>query len=337
MRMNRHFRSLIVSGIVLSLLASACSVTPGVPDVVDETRVNSYQIESGLDPMELFDRPPPEGWAPVMSEERLGLRLPYDWPDRYRLVFGQFFNPWTYRQNVGALCGYATTHGRGETLDSLADELFDHMLAHTVRDRGARFVTYSFEYWREEGTLAPGWTSAFGNGAVMASNIALYKCFGEQRYLDVAWQLARALTLLGGPGGDDRWIATELEDGSIWFEEYPYDDPPQARVLNGHIFAVYGLYYLYQHTGDEDVLALLNAGITAIERHAHLYRRPGQVNLYDLRPPDLSDYGPARTIFQQDVLCRMTGDPAFLELRDEFAADMPEEAARVTLSCELSG
>jgi hypothetical protein len=165
----------------------------------------------------------------------------------------------------------------------------------------------------------------------------LYKCFGEQRYLDVAWQLARALTLLGGPGGDDRWIATELEDGSIWFEEYPYDDPPQARVLNGHIFAVYGLYYLYQHTGDEDVLALLNAGITAIERHAHLYRRPGQVNLYDLRPPDLSDYGPARTIFQQDVLCRMTGDPAFLELRDEFAADMPEEAARVTLSCELSG
>jgi hypothetical protein len=33
----------------------------------------------------------------------------------------------------------------------------------------------------------------------------------------------------------------------------------------------------------------------------------------------------------------MTGDPAFLELRDEFAADMPEEAARVTLSCELSG
>ncbi|MGH3650097.1 MAG: hypothetical protein ACRDU9_05250, partial [Acidimicrobiia bacterium] len=174
----RRVRRMIVSGIVMSLLASACSVPSGMPDVVDEARVNSYEIRPGLDPMELFDRPPPEGWAPVVSEERLGLRLPHDWPDRYRLVFGQFFNPWTYRQNVAALCGYAAAHGRSEPLDSLVDELFDHMLAHTAQDRGARFVTYSFEYWREEGTLQPGWTSAFGNGAVMASNIALYDCFG---------------------------------------------------------------------------------------------------------------------------------------------------------------
>ena len=70
----------------------------------------------------------------------------------------------------------------------------------------------------------------------------------------------------------------ELVGGSIWFDEYPWDDAPQAKVLNGHIFAVYGLYYLYLHAGDEDVLALLNADITAIERHADLYRRPGQVN-----------------------------------------------------------
>ena len=33
----------------------------------------------------------------------------------------------------------------------------------------------------------------------------------------------------------------------------------------------------------------------------------------------------------------MTGDPAFLELRDQFASDMPDEAARVTLSYDLPG
>ncbi len=300
------------------------------------SEINAYEIQTGLDPLGMFPTSVSEDWQPRESEyARLGELLPFDWPERYRQEFDQFFNPWTYRQNAAALCGFVTSNGRSVELDVLAQELFDRMLNYTVVDRNARFVIYSFEYSREETTMKPGWVSAFGNGVVLAGTVALHECFVNPDYLDAAWELYGAFTLLKDDDAGDRWITERLEDGSLWFEEYPLEEDPQPRVLNGHILGVLGLYYLYESTGDETVLQFLQSGITAVARHVEEYRRPGEINLYDLRSPDLPDYGPARTIAQQDQLCQISLDPIFLEYRNLFAQDMPEAAETVELTCEI--
>ena len=284
-------------------------------------------VQLSVDPLKLYSTAPPAGWTLVTGDERLGLRLPYDWPEKYRVVYDQPFNPWTYQKNVAALCGY------GPEAADLAGELFDRMIEYTLIDRQARFIYYAFSYNFSGSVLEEGWVSAFGNGVVLAGTVALYNCFGEDRYLAAATELYEALALTRN--GNHAWISETLPDGTTWFEEYPLPNDPQPRVLNGHIYAVFGLYYLFDTTSDPQVLSLLRSGIQAVAAHGAEYRRPGEVNLYDLRPPDTDDYGPARTIAQQDMLCKITGDPVFLDLRDLFASDMPDAASTVTVDCEL--
>lgn len=294
---------------------------------------SAFDIRPGVDPFGFARSPGIPEWEPSSGDERLGLRLPYDWPAEY-IERGHMFNPWTYQQNALVLCVYARRHGSSEPLESVVSDLVDRMLEYTVEVDDARFVVYRFEHSFEGTTVPSGWTSAYGNGVAMAGTLALHQCFGEQRYLDVVWELYEAFARFG-EAADPLWVARSLEDGSVWFEELPLGSGLQPMVLNGHIYAVWALYDLYEFSGDGEVLELLRAGLTSIAHHGWRFRRPGETSLYDLRPPDTDDYGPARTINQQDVLCQMTEAQVFRDLRDEFAADMPEAASGVDFECCL--
>jgi hypothetical protein len=294
-----------------------------------------YDIQPDVDPFGFTAMSSIPDWEPSAENVRLGLRLPFDWPEKYRELHGQMFNPWTYRTNAIALCRYTRAHGLSEPVEAIASELVDRMLEYTDLVDGARFVIYRFDHSFDGITVPSGWTSAYGNGNVMAGTLALHQCFGEQRYLDAVWELYEALIRFQYQESDSLWTSRVLEDGSVWFEEMPLDSGLQPMVLNGHIYAVWALYDLYEVSGDPEVLELLRAGLTSVAYHGPRYRRPGEVNLYDLRPPDSDDYGPARTIYQQDVLCQISAAQTFQNLRDDFAADMPEAADTLELECEL--
>lgn len=298
------------------ILVSACVPGQGaaestdgpVGDTVSLTVAASSGLVPGLDPYLFYSTRRAWRWTPADG-------LYYAFPDRWA-EFGYDFNASIYRQNVNILCGW----GRGA--EDLASYLFDRLMAH-VDDRG--FLVHPFPYGLEGSRLNPPWVSGLGNGAVLAGTVALYECFGDQRYLDGAYRLFNAYRIRREDGG----FTEDLGDGSLWFEEYPFSWGVPPRVLNGHIHAIWGLYYLFEATGDRDVLEYIHRGVEAVAERGPQYRRPGQVNLYDLRPPETDDYGPARSIYQQDVLCQMTRDPRFLELRDQFIEDMPGHVAEI--------
>jgi hypothetical protein len=56
---------------------------------------------------------------------------------------------------------------------------------------------------------------------------------------------------------------------------------PPAHILNGFIFALFGLYDYYRVTQDEHALELFNAGIETLRSKLHLYDT-GRVTRYDL-------------------------------------------------------
>ena len=224
-----------------------------------------------------------------------GSDLYYEWPTN-RAPY--LFNPWTYYKNVAALCGANNPQ--------TAHDLFEFAMEHVE----AGLVVYDYSYTYEGVVIDSGWVSGFGNGVTLLATVGLYECYGDPDYLAAAQDLAFAYSA----------FTTVLPDGTFWFEEYPVEG---SRVLNGHIYAVWGLYYYWNATGDWRVLPALYAGAEAVARHGWDYRRPGDINLYDLYGADTPDYGPARTIFQQDQLCVMFNDLRFKALRDAFAADMP--------------
>jgi hypothetical protein len=67
---------------------------------------------------------------------------------------------------------------------------------------------------------------------------------------------------------------------------------------------------------------LLRAGIFTVEEYAMSYRRDGMINAYDMLDPYIADYGPERTVEQQIILYKMTGEKIFLDYSQIFEADI---------------
>jgi len=117
---------------------------------------------------------------------------------------------------------------------------------------------YHFDYPRFH--LKAPWPSAMSQGEGISVLARAYQITQEKRYLHCA-ELAlgsfKASLIEGGVRYHD-------ENGFIWYEEYPsLVEPP--HVLNGFIFALFGLYDSYKSTGNKEALALFNEGVEILK------------------------------------------------------------------------
>ena len=69
------------------------------------------------------------------------------------------------------------------------------------------------------------------------------------------------------------------EKGYVWYEEVAVNPP--AHILNGFIFALFGIYDYYRVTKDTHALSLFNQGIRTLKDKLHLYDTGGIIR-YDL-------------------------------------------------------
>jgi hypothetical protein len=291
----------------------------------DDDRISDVDLGRDLDPAWVLARPPPDvwtrqGWRPEPSLS-MDDQLPQPWPEQYVKEFEQPFNPYTYMTTAAVLCAYDDSHPEDHRAsEALAEQLFERLLDYTKSQNGALFVIYDFQYDYEGHVQAPGWVSGFGNGTAIAGTLALYECWPSARKLEVAYALADAYNTTNRDG-EAMWFTRVTEDDFAWFEEIAIDEP--QMILNGHIMAIMGLYYLWdRHGQDGGVERMLRAGIAAAHEYVPDFRRPGMVSCYDLSPPCHDDYGPERAVIQQDILWEMTGDPVFRDMRDALAEDM---------------
>ncbi len=130
----------------------------------------------------------------------------------------------------------------------LADELWDH--------QQDGWLPYEYD-WPSAEQRAP-WYSAMAQGEAL-------RLFVELDQLDRAAVVFATLA-------DSRVVA---EDG--WLLEYPGYEP----VLNGAIFAVFGIYRYWQATGDDAARDRLIDAIEPIARDIHRFRTPGGISSYE--------------------------------------------------------
>ena len=82
------------------------------------------------------------------------------------------------------------------------------------------------------------------------------------------------MTLLVSRGG------VTVRDGyGLWLEEYP--DTPSSHVLNGAMFALFGVYDLVRVTGDADAADVLSQAARTLALSLPRYQRSGAI-LYQL-------------------------------------------------------
>lgn len=296
-----------------------------------------------------WNKKPPEDWTPVSSiEARLGLRLPLDWDEHYRVRFEQYFQPNVFYMNSSLLCNFARRNrDQRREAGRLFHAMYLRMMEFAENEDGLIFIRSDFPFSPGGNALSgteqalesvanffgktlvrdhmeAGWSSAIVNGFVMAGLVKALDCFDRPEYRETLKGLAAAYSRLrvAGQPAPERWISYVDEDGYLWFEEYPLTDGRPTLVLNGHIFALFGLVLYADKIGDESVVPLIEGGLTTLRDNGERFRREGQINAYSLRIKDYADYSPDRTVRQQCQLYAMTGEETFRRLAYAFRTDI---------------
>lgn len=155
-----------------------------------------------------------------------------------------------------------------------AQELID---THVERD-GAWWYQYDWDWTYLDRTLTAPWWSGMAQGEALT----VFSRLAQIQPENAIWREAAARTfdsfLQRGSGNTEPW-STVIDNGYLWFEEYAGDQPP-LLVMNGHVFAIFGLYEYWLLTADERAATYIDGGATAILNSMPLIRAEGEVSYY---------------------------------------------------------
>ena len=126
----------------------------------------------------------------------------------------------------------------------------------------------------------------------------------------------------------------EDQGTELWYEEYPATPP--LRVLNGHVYTLFGVADYARVTGDPEAHdRWRRAAATA---HAHLEGFDlGYWSAYDLRwrEPAALHYQKNIHIPQLRILGQLTGDPSFGAMADRWERQARSVVSRARWQVEL--
>lgn len=204
-----------------------------------------------------------------------------------------------------------------------ADALVDQADTHA----GGLFFPYPFDFPlgdESDNVIHAPWYSAMAQGLAMSLFVRLW-----EETLDDRWRQAAHDTFASFAvprSSDEPWVVMTDERSYLWLVEYAGDTPP-LKVLNGHVFGIYGLYDYYRMTGSHEAEHLFDAAATTVRAHINDFRVPGDVSYYCAREDFCQ-----RELWQNEkyhvihthqlaMLAQMTGDKSFQAASDEFAQD----------------
>lgn len=162
------------------------------------------------------------------------------------------------------------------------------------------------------------WYSGMAQGQLLSLYCRMYDVTNDNHYMTVASEIFNSYTQLKGEGYEP-WFSCVAESGDLWLEEYPCKWP--CFTLNGHIFAIYGLYDYYILTKKPEVEEYLKAGIRTVKKNIHLFRNEGDISSYCLKHKAKSMVYHGVHIEQLHQLYLYTGDEYFEGMSQAFAKD----------------
>ncbi|MBF8267675.1 MAG: D-glucuronyl C5-epimerase [Dehalococcoidia bacterium] len=177
----------------------------------------------------------------------------------------------------------------------------------TIRDTAVWEMHYNFLSYLN---LSIPWISAMAQGQIASALLRAYQLTGDMRYFSTAQKALETFRYSTLDGG----VAWTDDEGFTFYEEFPTQPP--CHVLNGHIWAMFGLYDYYRVTSSQDVLGLFNAGVSTLKRYLPSYDT-GYWSRYDLlRKPG---YAPIRYQHFHVELLKVLYEITHEEMFNEYA------------------
>jgi hypothetical protein len=192
---------------------------------------------------------------------------------------------------------------------------------------GALWFPYPFDFalgGEEANTIRAPWYSGMAQGQALSLFVRMYEHDGDQKWRDAAENTFNSYFV--EKRDDGPWF-TLVHDGHLWFEEYAGNTDP-LLVINGHNFALFGLYDYFQLTHDERAEKFFDGGATTVLDVFDQFRVPGGVSNYcvqEQRCQDADGWPSAKYhmihIQQLEMLADITGDKRFDKDAQTLRAD----------------
>lgn len=125
------------------------------------------------------------------------------------------------------------------------------------RPDGAVIWPCYFDWQEGKCRLPAGWYSAMYQGVVISALVRAYRITGDRDLLALCEKGSKVFE----QGIEEGGVRT-VENGRVLYEEYP--GYPLARVLDGFLFSLLGLYDLLGQTGELRVFRLFSEGVAGL-------------------------------------------------------------------------
>jgi heparosan-N-sulfate-glucuronate 5-epimerase len=232
----------------------------------------------------------------------------------YRGVLGRQYNPIAIAQyGLGNYNLYARTGdpGRKDRFLKMADWL-QSTLVPNYAGLGVWMHNFDFEY---RDTLRAPWYSGLAQGQGISLLLRAHKETGAPEYLSCATRALETFFVDMKDGG----VACHDDGQNLWFEEYIVFPP--THILNGFLWAIWGIYDYFVASGEIRVKELF-AGAVETLRNALPRYDTGSWSLYEQSgtklPMIASPFYHALHIVQLRVMRRLTGEAVFSETADRW-------------------
>jgi hypothetical protein len=164
--------------------------------------------------------------------------------------------------------------------------------------------------------LPPGWMSAMAQGEAASLLVRLHRHTGDDRFTAAAEAAMAPMRLPSADGGVQGVLG-----GAPFPEEYP--TAPPSLVLNGAMFALWGVHDTAVALGSAELRAEFEAGVDTLAANISRWDM-GHWSRYDLFPHPVqnpaSSFYHALHISQLDAMALLAPRPELQAARERFAA-----------------
>ncbi len=199
-------------------------------------------------------------------------------------------------------------------------------------DRGLWVWNHHFD-WEYRETLKAPWYSGLAQGQGVSLLLRVYALTKDAAYAVAAERAFVPLTRLIAEGG----VIFEDGDRNLWIEEYLVSPP--THVLNGFIWALWGVFDDWSARADSTARNIFDRGVTTLLRNLERYDR-GYWSLYEQSGTRLkmlaSPFYHRLHIVQLRVMSQLTGEGKFEEVAQRWEGYAREPANRTRAWVEKS-
>lgn len=174
---------------------------------------------------------------------------------------------------------------------------------------------YKFD-WPSFNCTSP-WASAMAQGEGLSVLTRAYVLTKNTTYLEVAQASMRSFESEMDSGG-----VRHFDENGVWYEEYADAGAPSSKVLNGFMFALFGLFEYSFETNSNEGYGLFWEGARTLALNLHQYDT-GSWSYYDLfhlTPAPLPYH--RLHVNQLVTMYKLTGEQAFQVYGDLFNSYM---------------